>query len=142
MSAIDPEAAVVHAAVWGDLDATVDAYEGGLLTPASFTDPIHDAVVAAIVAVLDQGQAPFPERVIRHLIDVGGWSQAHAVDAVVMPGTFVALGCRCGDLGEALAALNAHRERGRLEQRLIALADALHRPGGVARVAHVLGEAA
>lgn len=136
-----PEAAVVHAALWGDLEATIDAYEAGLLHAAPLTDPGHRAVVAAIAEVIDAGHAPFPERVIDRLV-ANGAEQADAVDAVVMTGVFEALGCRCGDLCAALAELNTTRERDRLEQRLLALAITLHRPGGVARVAHELGEQA
>lgn len=128
----------IHTALWGDLEVTIDEWEAGHLDPARFCDPSHRAVLGALSALIEAGQAPYPWRVIRHLIDVDGWAQADAVDAVNLPGAFEAAGCHLDGLAHHLFELDRDQQRDELEQRLVALADSLHRPGGVARVAALL----
>lgn len=132
------ERVALHTALWGDLEATLDAWEAGQLHPDRFQNPTHRSVLAAMSAVIESGQAPDPWRVIRHLIDVDGWPQARAVDAVNLPGAFEAAGWRLDGLEHHLFELDRDQQRDELEQRLVALADSLHRPGGVARVAALL----
>lgn len=121
-----------------DPDGAIDAADAGTLSELHLDDPACAAVVAAVVALVAEGRAPLPERLVRHLV-AAGWPRPEAVDAVLVPGAFAARGCTVQSVGEALAALAAERERLHLERRLIALADTLHRPGGLARVAAVLG---
>lgn len=121
-----------------DPDGAIDAADDGTLAELDLADPGCAAVVAAVVALVGAGRAPLAEPIVRHLT-ADGWRRPDAIDAVLVPGAFAARGCRVWTVAEAVANLNAERQRQQLERRLVALADTLHRPGGLARVAHALG---
>ena len=136
MSSFTAEHHLVDALV-ADPDGAIDAAEDGTLAALELADAGCAAVVAAVVALVDAGRAPLPEPIVRQLT-AAGWARPDAVDAVLVPGAFAARGCVVQTVGEALAALVAEDQRRQLERRLVALADTLHRPGGIARVAAVL----
>lgn len=126
--------ALVH-----DPDGAIDAADDGTLAALDVRDAACAAVVAAVVALVNVGRAPLPERLVDAL-KADGWPHADAVAAVLVPGAFEARGCVVLSVAEALCALAVDRERERLERRLVTLANALHFPGGIARVAAALGE--
>jgi len=134
---IGPEHHLVDALV-ADPDGAIDLAEAGTLARLHLEDSRCAAVVAMVGELVGEGHAPFPEVIVGRLVAIG-LTQATAVDAVLVPGAFEARGCRVWSVAEALANLYAERQRRHLERRLVSLADTLHRPGGIARVAEALG---
>lgn len=131
------ELAAIEVLVWGDPEATIDAYEAGTIRPEHFADPDRRTVAEVVVELIDAGVPPSPVGVHDRLLALG-WSQEAATAAVLNRGGFEAANHRLDALDCRLAVLADEHDRHRLRVKLSALADTLDRPGGVERVAEVL----
>lgn len=135
------ESLALHAALWGPPEDTFDAIDAGTLTADLFDDPIAKATALAILDVVAAGNVHEPAVVAEYLVFTG-MDTPTAREAVLLAGTFEAAGFVTGGLAHYLHALAEDRDRRDLERRLVGLATKLHKPGGPARVAALLGATA
>lgn len=136
----DLEALALHSALYDEPEPVLAAIDDGTFSAALFVDPIGRATAEAIIDVVLAGSVPEPH-VVAVELECTGLGRAAARDAVLLVGTFQAAGCRCGGLGHYLFKLAEERDRRDLELQLLAMAETLHKPGGPARVAELLGAA-
>ena len=138
---VNHEALAVHAALWGDPDALLDAFDDGTWSPDLFTDEGHRRTAETIATMVAEGIVPWPENVARRLV-ADGLSAAEAWDAIDPPGAFAANGYRLDGLGYWLHRLAEDAERERLRAELVRLGHVLEVPGGPERVLAALAEVA
>lgn len=134
------ELAAIEVVLWGCTLAVIDAVEAGTLRADLFLDDTRREVVEVVVALIDDGIPLTPAEVHQRLLALG-WNRMAATDAVLNGSGFEVADHRLDGLGYRLAALAEQARREQIEHHLADLAHRLRFPGGVDRVADLLGVA-
>ncbi len=135
---VSPSTLALHAALWGEPDDVLDAIDRGTWRLQHFTDPTERTTATAILDLVLAGEVPEVAAVHAALV-AKGIDQPTAAAMVTLSGAFEAAGCLRGGLHHFLHILAEDQTRAVVMARLVALADAVDRPGGPERVAVALG---